>query len=467
MRVALVSEHTSPLVAISGINAGGQHVHVAELASGLVRLGHSVAVYTRRNNPHLTQWVTTSAGYEVIQVPAGPEAPISENDLWPYTAAFAERLSEVLSFQRPDVLHAHSWMSAVVSAHAATRLNLPLLVTFHTLGSAQLRYEGSSETSPHDRIQVETAMADAADCIVATHADAVRELALLGVPADKVAVVPRGVDLEHFSPAAGKNGSPAVPDRACRYRLVSAGRLTRRRGYDTTIEALAQLPETELLIAGGVAAKPEPEQDQLPEQDRLLALAERQGVGDRVQLVGPLARTHMPALLRSADLVVCAPWYESFGTVPLEAMACGVPVVATAVGGMLDTVVDGVTGVHVSPRDRTAALAAAIGALLQSPRRRAELARAGLVRVRSRYSWDRAAADTAAVYERTVWRRASRQASAERNLQRCDVVGGLAGSSAGIEQVQPGHPKRREGEKAMRLPRLGRPGCQGTRPRRR
>ena len=311
-------------------------------------------------------------------------------------------------------------------------------------------------------------MADAADCIVATHAGAVRELALRGVPADKVAVVPRGVDLEHFSPAAGRNGSPAVPDRACRYRLVSAGRLTRRRGYDTTIGALAQLPETELLIAGAGAAKPEPEQDQLPEQDRLLALAESQGVGDRVRLVGPLARTHMPALLRSADLVVCAPWYESFGTVPLEAMACGVPVVATAVGGMLDSVVDGVTGVHVQPRDRTAALAEAIGALLESPRRRAELARAGLVRVRSRYSWDRAAADTAAVYERTVWRRASRQPYAERNLQRCDVVGGLAGSSAGIEQVQPGgHTKRREREKATRLPRLGRPGCQATRPRRR
>jgi len=416
VRVALVSVHASPVVAIGGVNAGGQHVHLAELASGLVRLGHSVAVYTRRDDPDLTEWVTTSAGYEVIRVPAGPDSPISENDLWPYAAAFAERLSEMLSFQRPDVVHTHSWMSALVSARAANRLNLPLLMTFRTLGSVQPPDKGSSETSPHDRIQVETAMADAADCIVATHADAVRELALLGVPADKVAVVPRGVDLGHFSPTAGKSGSPAVPDRAYRYRVVSAGRLARRRGYDTTIEALAQLPETELLIAGG-AATPELEQERLPEQERLLALAERRGVGDRVRLVGPVVRRHMPALLGSADLVVCAPWYESFGTVPVEAMACGVPVVATAVGGMLDTVVDGVTGVHVPPRD-PAALAEVMGALLHSPRRCSELARAGLVRVRTRYSWDRAAADTAAVYERTVWRRASRQVYAERNLQR-------------------------------------------------
>ena len=117
----------------------------------------------------------------------------------------------------------------------------------------------------------------------------------------------------------------------------------------------------------------------------------------------------MPALLRSADLVVCSPWYEPFGIVPLEAMACGVPVVASAVGGMLDSVVDGVTGVHVPPRD-SAALAEAIGALLDAPDRRAALSRAGLERVRSRYSWDRVAADTAAVYQRTVRRQSTETA---------------------------------------------------------
>jgi glycosyltransferase involved in cell wall biosynthesis len=183
--------------------------------------------------------------------------------------------------------------------------------------------------------------------------------------------------------------------------LVSAGRLVRRKGYDTTIEALTRLPDTELLIAGGGDATPE------PEHDRLLTLADQLGVADRVRLIGQVAHPQMPALLRSADLVVCSPWYEPFGIVPLEAMACGVPVVASAVGGMLDSVVDGVTGVHVPPRD-SAALAEAIGALLDAPDHRAELSRAGLERVRSRYSWDRVAADTAAVYQRTA-RRQSRE----------------------------------------------------------
>ena len=403
MRIALVSEHASPLAAIGGVDAGGQNVHVAELAAGLARLGHSVAVYTRRDDSDLPERLTTSAGYEVVHVPAGPAEQVSKDELWPYMGSFADRLTEMLTFQKPDVVHAHFWMSAWAAAAAARRLNLPLVVTFHALGTVKRRYQGQEDTSPLNRIRVEAAVAAEADSIVATCADEVTELGLLGVQASKVAVVPCGVDLDHFLPAAGNVRSAAVPERDYRYRLVSAGRLVRRKGYDTTIEALTRLPETELLIAGGGDATAE------PEHDRLLTLADQLGVADRVRLIGQLGRTEMPALLRSADLVVCSPWYEPFGIVPLEAMACGVPVVASAVGGMLDSVVDGVTGAHVPPRD-PAALADVIGALLDAPDHRAALSRAGLEWVRSRYSWDRVAADTAAVYQRTVRRQSTETA---------------------------------------------------------
>jgi D-inositol-3-phosphate glycosyltransferase len=395
VRLALVSEHASPLAAIGGVDAGGQNVHVAELAAGLVRLGHAVAVYTRRDDPDLPERLTTAAGYEVVHVPAGPAAQVPKDDLWPYMAAFADRLTEMLTFQRPDVLHAHFWMSGWASAAAARRLNLPLLVTFHALGTVKRRHQGRSDTSPLNRIRVETAVAAEAECIVATCSDEVTELGFLGVPASKVAVVPCGVDLGYFSPTAGNGSSATVPRRAYRYRLVSAGRLVRRKGYETTIEALTQLPDTELLIAGGGDATPD------AEHDRLLDLADQLGVAERVQLIGQVGRKEMPLLFRSADLVVCSPWYEPFGIVPLEAMACGVPVVASAVGGMLDTVVDGVTGAHVPPRD-PAALAKVIQALLDAPDHRAQLSRVGLERVRSRYSWDRVASDTATVYQRTV-----------------------------------------------------------------
>jgi D-inositol-3-phosphate glycosyltransferase len=417
VRIALVSEHASPLAVIGGVDAGGRNVHVAELASGLVRLGHSVSVYTRLDDPDLGERVTTSAGYEVVHVPAGPAAPVSKDDLWPHMAAFGDHLTQMLKFQLPDIVHAHFWMSGWAAARAVRRLSRPLVVTFHALGSVKRRYQGPADTSPLNRIRVEVAVAEAADRIVATATEEVRELALLGVPGSKVSVVPCGVDLEHFTPAPTTNVSPSAPKRRCRYRLLSVGRLVPRKGYEITIEALTWLPEAELLIAGGASsggATPE------PEHHRLVAVAERLGVADRVLLVRQIVRADLPALLRSADVVVCSSWYEPFGIVPLEAMACGVPVVASAVGGFLDTVVDGVTGTLVTPRDPVA-LAEAVRPLLEAPNRRAMFAQAGLDRVRSCYSWDRVAADTAAVYQQAVTRQGADQAASPTKVVTNDI----------------------------------------------
>ena len=175
---------------------------------------------------------------------------------------------------------------------------------------------------------------------------------------------------------------------------MAVGRLVPRKGFGNAIEAIAPLSGTELLIAGG------PEQarmDSDPEVARLLGLADRFGVADRVRLLGPVPRGQLPALLRSADVVVCTPWYEPFGIVPLEAMACGVPVVAAAVGGLLDTVVPEVTGLHVPPRD-PAALTAALEQLRADPARRCAFGKAAAARVREHFSWSQVAARTSALY---------------------------------------------------------------------
>ncbi|WP_156763651.1 glycosyltransferase, partial [Mycobacterium scrofulaceum] len=179
-------------------------------------------------------------------------------------------------------------------------------------------------------------------------------------------------------------------------RIVSVGRLVPRKGFDTLIRALPRVPGAELVIVGG-PAKSDFAAD--PEARHLQRLAAQLGVADRVRLLGAVTRHEMPALLRSADVVACTPWYEPFGIVPLEAMACGVPVVATAVGGIRDTVVDDVTGRLVPPRDPVS-LGDAIAALLGDHARRVALGAAGRERARSRYTWDRVAADTERIYEK-------------------------------------------------------------------
>jgi glycosyltransferase involved in cell wall biosynthesis len=182
------------------------------------------------------------------------------------------------------------------------------------------------------------------------------------------------------------------------------GRLVPRKGVDLVIRALPLLREAgfddvELLIVGGGGGAAALGAD--PEARRLSELAVELGVDHQVTLRGQVPREDMPGILRSADVVVCAPWYEPFGIVPLEAMACGVPVVAAAVGGLTDTVVDRATGLHVPPRD-PAAIAVAVAEILSDPELRSELGRAGRQRARSRYSWDRVAAETEKAYRRAL-----------------------------------------------------------------
>ncbi|MGW5418441.1 glycosyltransferase [Actinomadura geliboluensis] len=390
----MISEHASPLAAdggLGGADGGGQNVFVAELAAELGRQGHYVTVYTRRDAPAPPDRVRLAPGVAVEHVPAGPPERIAKDELLPWMRDFGTYLERRWAADPPDVAHAHFWMSglaAVQAAQAPGARRVPVVQTYHALGTVKRRHQGAADTSPASRVRLERAVGRAAEAVIATCSDEVAELAAMGVPRDRVRVVPCGVDLGLFTPG-GPRGGDAGP-----HRVVVLSRLVERKGVDTAIRALAHLPGTVLAVAGG---PPRGGLDGDPEVRRLRSVARDAGVADRVEFLGRLGRAEVPPLLRSADLVAALPWYEPFGMVPLEAMACGVPVVASAVGGHLDTVVDGVTGTLVPPRDPEAA-AAAVRALLDDPARRAAMGFAAGDRARARYSWARVAADTAEVY---------------------------------------------------------------------
>jgi D-inositol-3-phosphate glycosyltransferase len=389
MKVAMVSEHASPLAVLGGADAGGQNVHVAALSAALARRGAEVVVHTRRDDPDLPARVEAAPGVTVEHVDAGPAEPIPKDDLLPHMDEFAGLLRRSFRADPPDVVHAHFWMSGRAALAAARPLGIPVVQTFHALGVVKRRHQGAKDTSPPTRLREEATVAREADRIVATCSDEVFELVRLGADLRRVAVVPCGVDLELFQPEG-----PAEPRPSGRARLLVVSRLVERKGIGDVVAAMARLPEAELVVAGG---PPAAELTGDPEARRLTALAERLGVAGRVRLLGRVGRADLPALYRSADLVVNVPWYEPFGIVPLEAMACGVPVVASAVGGLVDTVVDGVTGVHVPPR-RPRQLAAAVAGLLADPEVCATLGSAGARRARRRYGWDRIARSTLEVY---------------------------------------------------------------------
>jgi glycosyltransferase involved in cell wall biosynthesis len=388
----MVSEHASPLATLGGVDAGGQNVHVAALASALVRFGHAVTVYTRRDSRALPPRVTMAPGVVVAHLDAGPPRPIAKDAIYHHVPELSTELRRAWSADPPDVVHAHFWMSALAALDAAQPLGLPVVQTFHALGSEKRRHQGAADTSPGVRLEAEARIVRAADRIVATARAEVFELMRMGANPKSLHVVPCGVDLERFTPP-GRRERRSDGDAL---RILTLSRLVPRKGIDTVIEALALVPGAQLVVAGGA------EDGCDAEARRLVAFARASGVAERVVLRGRVERAAVPELLRSADVVVCTPWYEPFGIVPLEAMACGVPVIVSAVGGLVDTVVDGVTGFHVSPRSPQQ-LARALE-VLRDGRRRSAMGQAGAERVRRRYSWRRIAAETLSVYRELIGR---------------------------------------------------------------
>ncbi|MEJ2863539.1 glycosyltransferase [Actinomycetospora flava] len=390
MRIAMVSEHASPLAASSGLggaDAGGQNVAVRALALALADAGHEIVVHTRRTSPSVPRRVAMAPGVVVDHVDAGPPRELPKDDLVDHMDAFSAELATCWRLERPDVVHAHFWMSGLAALPAARALGVPVVQTFHALGSVKRRHQGADDTSPARRVAVESDLGASVDRVLATCREEVDELVALGVPADRMTVVPCGVDVGHFTPSARTSDGP--------FRVLSVSRLVPRKGVDTVISALARLTgDAELVVAGGPAADA---LDGDPEVARLRSLAAGLGVADRVHFLGAVGQDTLPALYGSADAVVCVPAYEPFGLVPLEAMACGRPVVAAAVGGLADTVVDGVTGHHV-PAGDPGAVAAALDALRADPRRARRLGRAGRRRAETEYGWDRVAGSHERVY---------------------------------------------------------------------
>jgi glycosyltransferase involved in cell wall biosynthesis len=378
MRIAMISEHASPL------GVGAQASHVAELSGALAEEGHEVRVYTRRDSPDLAPVVALSEGVRVVHVPAGPALVLPADQLLPYMGEFAQWLGSEWrdGDWMPTVAHAHFWTSGLAAVTAARQVGIPVVQSFHELGAG----EAGVGTS---RSGYERALGRAVDRVVAQSQDEVRGLVRIGIPRGRLTVVPAGVDSVRFSPEG-----PAVERDPARTRILSVGRLVEPKGFGDVIQAMRYVPGAEYVVVGG----PSPEQLTTdPQAKRLRALAERFHVADRVRLVGGVPARDMPGWYRSADLLVAAPWNEEFELSPLEAMACGVPVIGTAVGGLTETVVDGLTGDLVPARDPRA-LGGALRRLVNDKVRRFTYATAALDRARQAYSWKRVAAQVGSVY---------------------------------------------------------------------
>lgn len=339
----MVSLRASPLAVREGAYAEGQSAYVATLAEALADRGHEVDVYTRRDAWERPAHSQMGPAVRVVHATAGPLRPLPEAELPSHVHAFARRLvRDWTSGPAPDVVHAHCWMSGAAAVIAARVAGVPVVQTFHTLA-------GGDEADPPERPPTEADLIGNVDLMTVTCRRRAEELVARGAPDDRVALVRPGVDTARFTPDG--EAWPRMDHR----RLLALGSMIGHKGVDTVIEALTDLPDCELVFAGGPPAASVRVDG---EGRRLTALARDLGVDSRFHLTGSVGHDTVPAMLRSADVVVAVPDVRTCGLGALEAMSCGRPVVASPVDTLADSVDDGTTGLVVPPGDPDAVAAA-------------------------------------------------------------------------------------------------------------
>jgi D-inositol-3-phosphate glycosyltransferase len=391
MKIALVAQHATPFPS-NGASKLGDDIRLRELSQNLARKGHRVTVFTGKRHGSSPDEARLHPAVRVEYIATGGKP--DEANLLARVPAFSGPLRERWSRERPDVVHALRWTSGLAALAAARDQKIPVVQSFDSLGIAERRHGLIPRTAGTERIRLEPAIGRSATAVLAGSSDEESDLARLGVPRRSIKVVPCGVDTETFAPEG------PTASRGDRPRLVTVTGL-REHDHDslaTLLRALAQVPGAELIVAGG------PRRADLGSDQtylRLAALARSLDVTGRVLFAGRLNHHALPPLLRSADLFVSMAEYEPSGMVCVEAMACGTPVVASAVGGQVDAVLDGTTGILV-PSGRPALLAQRIRQLLGHPMLLGAYSVAAADRARSRYSWDRIAHETAAVYDRAL-----------------------------------------------------------------
>jgi D-inositol-3-phosphate glycosyltransferase len=438
-RVAMISEHASPVALLGGVDAGGQNVYVDAVSRGLVAHGYETDVFTVRGELARPQVVAWADGVRVIEIPVDAAGPLSKDALWPHMPAFRDAIDD---FARRDdagydLIHGNFWMSGWVAAKLGSRWRTPTVQIFHATGVTKLREQGAADTSPAGRIEVEKAVVRAVDRLIA-QCPAERDELLVdyGARTDQIALIPSAVDTDRFRPVDKRAARQTLGIDPTTEMIVYVGRIVPRKDVRNVIQALARLKTLRLAagaatmpalyIVGGETERPDPVAT--PEIGVLRSLATELGVLDQVRFAGCRQPDELHLWYSAADVAVTTPWYEPFGLTPLEGMACGVPVIGSRVGGIAFTVADGETGFLVPPRDPEA-LSAQLAEILQDPARRIRMGQAGRARVLGSFTWQQVAMRTAALYDDVL----SKWAAPSPNWR----PGQTRGDAARVRQLQP------------------------------
>ncbi len=380
LRVGLVSLHTSPFSQPGTQDSGGLNVYVQQVAFALAHRGHDCTIYVRKTSPTQPNFEYIEPGVKVVHLEAG-DYDLTLAELGNVTDEFADemaaRLEDTDNFGT-DILHANYWLSGVVAHKLKHEFHLPLVTTFHTLGVAKQQV---GEPIVAERIHHEKEITRCSDAIaVVSEAEADDLINHYGAEPERVHIIEAGVNSAYFSPnflpdfssgekdgkdeegiknVKGEKGAKTEARKGLFLKhdipvLMFAGRIQPLKQLSVAIKTLANLVEipkyknAELLVVGGPSG-PEGEAA-LKEGKKLVS---QFGLKRQVHFIEPQPHYLLSTYYRAADVVLMPSLNESFGLVALEAAACGIPVVASNVGGLANLIENYRTGILVDRATRS------------------------------------------------------------------------------------------------------------------
>jgi len=374
LRIAVISYHTCPLATLGGKDAGGMNVYVRDLSTYLGRKGIQLDVFTRSQDEHVPHVLhDLGFGNRVVHITAGAEYPLPRPELACFVPEFAERILEFTNKKNLtyDLIHSHYWMSGLAAEKLAEVWQIPIIQMFHTLGKLKQEIAQNAEEAEGDyRINGEVRVMSLVDKIIASTSTEKAQLAdLYGANPNKIEIISPGVDLSRFYPIPPDEAKDFVGISLEKKMLLFVGRIEPLKGIKTLLRAIGYLQENGdvekdlcLAVIGGDLADRDGNES---EEMRILnQLRDEYGLGEMVTFLGKQNQDSLPYYYSAAEMVIMPSHYESFGMVALEAMACGTPVIASLVGGLIHLVEDGVTGYHV-PVEDPVALSERISGLLR------------------------------------------------------------------------------------------------------
>ena len=383
-RIALLSFHTSPLAILGGSVSGGMNVYIREVSKRLTDKGFQVDIFTRREEQEVPSIIELDEGLRLFHIDAGPIAVVNKNDLSLWINSFTTNIKKIVENFDDDyaLIFSHYWLSMLAGETLAHDWDIPHIGMFHTLAEVKLEAL-ASEKETQVRLDTERRLIGKLDRIIAATSDEKEIMRIIyGVSEDNISVVPLGVGPDFFEEKLQSYAREKLKFYNEDKIVLAVGRVEPLKGLDVLIRAMSyvdpEMPYQLVIIGGDKAAS--------AEISRLKDIAMQVGIAHKVKFIGSVDHSKLPIYYRAADVVVIPSFSESFGLVAVEAMASGVPVVASNVGGLALTVEHGRAGFLI-PQGSSDQFGEKINLLLNDPKLRSDFGKIGVENMRS-YSWD-------------------------------------------------------------------------------